>query len=67
MIADVLSVSGGPIWLPMAITIAAIMAFIGIVIRVMRIQKADLEAMSRLVLDDNPPSGDLPGAQHGKI
>ena len=64
---DVLSAAGGPIWLAIVITIAAIVAFSGIVIRVMRMKKAEIEAMSRLALDDTPLAGDSHGAQHGKI
>jgi hypothetical protein len=67
MIADVLSLSGGPIWLAVAITIAAIVAYAGIVIRVVRMNKADIEAMGRLALDDTPSGDNTEGARHGKI
>jgi len=67
MIADVLSAAGGPIWLAIAITIAAIVTFSGIVIRVMRMKKAEIDVLSRLALDDTPSDGDSQGAQHGKI
>jgi hypothetical protein len=67
MIADVISVAGGPIWLPVAITIAALIAFVGIVIRVIRMKNTEVESLSRLALDETPHSHDIQGAPHGQI
>jgi|WetSurMetagenome_2_1015567.scaffolds.fasta_scaffold390343_2 hypothetical protein len=67
MIADVLSVAGGPIWLPIVITIVALIEFVGIVIRVLRMKETEVERLSRLALDDSPHCHDIQGAPHGQI